>query len=85
MSLNQNQSVNLNTHFKTIAIYKLYVPKLNAMTTEANSFWLLSLSSLESQNSDLQKSYFHKFKKDTEISSVKITQSFTPILSHSKC
>lgn len=85
-SLNQNQSVKLNAHFKTIAIYKLYVPKLkiNAMTTEPNSFWLLSLSNLESQNSELQKSYFLKCKKDTEISSVQITQSFIPILSNSK-
>lgn len=51
MSLNQNQSVKLNTHFKTIPLYKLYIPKLkiNVMTTELNSFRLLSLSNLEAR------------------------------------
>lgn len=89
MSLNQNQSVKLNTHFKTIPLYKLYIPKLkiNVMTTELNSFRLLSLSNLEARTLICKKKktpYFLKFKKDTEISRVQITQSFISIFSNSK-
>lgn len=89
MSLNQNQSVKLNTHFKTIPLYKLYIPKLkiNVMTTELNSFRLLSLLNLEARTlicKKKKKPYFLKFKKDTEISRVQITQSFISIFSNSK-
>lgn len=69
-SLNKDQGLRLNTHFKNTPIYKSWYDhklKRNLITFEPTSFWLLKLIKFGNQNSWCAKPYFLKFEKDIEI------------------